>query len=533
MKTKLKPSSRRLRAASLVPVLVLTLLWATGSHAQQNERNTLFRYAMQADLSDTQRQQLDTYRADPTTKDVWVVEMSTENVRKADAMTIDLLDADDVQLSGLRIDRRSADDYSASGVTDEAGTQVSLVVKGQDVVGTIRKGGRLYAVRPLPGGLSALILRDENAFPPEHPPEFEQEMERRMQERSDMPDLNQLDKSQLQDSGATIDVLVAWTPAAERQAGNIAALIQLAIDETNQSYANSGVNPRLRLVHSYETNYTEANNNMRLDRDRFRITNDGFMDEVHTRRNQHRADVAMLVMGNSNYCGYASDIFANPDTAFAVVAQNCATGNYSFGHELGHLQGARHDPAADGSTTPFAYGHGFCYPSGNWRTVMSYNNGCQNRLQNWSNPSVKRSNVAMGTAATHNNARVLNGTAAYIANFRTATASPCRAGFQPAGARLCVSVNAHNAQTYANATTYCRDRRSRVASYGDLRYLYVRTAADAAYNVKGRWIGNFVDDDKALCGNRDITSDNDSDIGNFEGKCSRFDNRQFWCAYDR
>jgi hypothetical protein len=272
---------------------------------------------------------------------------------------------------------------------------------------------------------------------------------------------------------------------------------------------------------------------MRLDRDRFRITNDGFMDEVHTLRNRDKADIAVLIMRNSNYCGIASDIFAEPDTAFAVVAQNCATGYYSFGHEIGHLQGARHDPAADSSKAPFPYGHGFCYPSGNWRTIMSYNNGCATRLQYWSTPSVRRGNVAMGTSKTHNNARVLNGTAAYIANFRTASQTPCRTGFQPAGQRLCISVNAHSPRTYANAMTYCRDRRSRVASYGDLRYLYVRTAVDAAYNPKSRWIGNFVDDDHALCGNRSITYDNDPDIGNFEGTCRRFDNRSFWCAYDR
>lgn len=513
--------------------VITAMVIATGSASAQ-ERRVLFRYALQADLSDAQREQLDVYKADPTAAEAWIIELRPEAIREADQTTIDLLDGDDIQLSGMRIDRRSTDDdYSLFGITDEPDTQVTLVVRGQDVVGTIRKGDRLYAVRPLSGGLSALILRDVDAMPEDHPPEFEQEMERRMRERRDLPDLEQLDKSSLIDTGGTIDILVAWTPAAANQAGHIGALIQLAVDETNQSYANSGITPRLRLVHSYQTNYTEADNNMRLDRDRFRIPDDSFMDEVHTRRNRYRADIAVLFMGNSNYCGYASDIFANPETAFAVVAQNCATGYYSFGHEIGHLQGARHDPAADSSTEPFPYGHGFCYTSANWRTVMSYNNGCRNRLQYWSNPSVRRGSVAMGTSATHHNTRVLNGTAAFVANFRTASATPCRAGFQPAGARLCISVNAHSARTYANAMTYCKDRGSRVASYGDLRYLYVRTAVDAAYNPRGRWIGNFVDDDRALCGNRDITRDNDPDIGNFEGTCNRFDSRSFWCAYDR
>ncbi len=112
-------------------------------------------------------------------------------------------------------------------------------------------------------------------------------------------------------------------------------------------------------------------------------------------------------------------------------------------------------------------------------------------------------------------------------------ATACRSGYRQAGTRLCISTNVHNAGTYANAIVSCRDRRGRVASYGDLRYLYVRTTLDAAYNPNGRWIGNFVDDDKALCGNKAITSNNDPDIGNFEGECNRFDNRNYWCAHDR
>ena len=112
-------------------------------------------------------------------------------------------------------------------------------------------------------------------------------------------------------------------------------------------------------------------------------------------------------------------------------------------------------------------------------------------------------------------------------------ASSCRSGYRQVGSRLCISPNVHNARTYANALTFCRDRRGRVASYGDLRYLYVRSSLDAAYNPNGRWIGNFVDDDKALCGNRAITTNNDPDIGNFEGECNRFGRRNFWCVHDR
>jgi len=43
--------------------------------------------------------------------------------------------------------------------------------------------------------------------------------------------------------------LVVYTDAAASASPGINAEIQLAIDETNQSYINSGINQRLRLVH--------------------------------------------------------------------------------------------------------------------------------------------------------------------------------------------------------------------------------------------------------------------------------------------
>ncbi len=221
------------------------------------------------------------------------------------------------------------------------------------------------------------------------------------------------------DQASTITVLVAYTPMAQSQTGNINALIQLAIDEANQSYSNSQINPRLHLVHRYQTAYAESGN-MITDRNRFRINGDGYMDEVHALRNTYAADVAVVITGNGGWCGYASAIMANASTAFAVVQRSCATGNYSFGHEIGHLQGARHNQQADPTMAPFPYGHGYYHEPDSWRTVMSYDcpSGCT-RLQYWSNPNVSYGGVPMGTAALNNNARVLNETAAQVANFRT------------------------------------------------------------------------------------------------------------------
>ncbi|QDI05897.1 hypothetical protein E4A48_12455 [Xanthomonas cerealis pv. cerealis] len=41
-------------------------------------------------------------------------------------------------------------------------------------------------------------------------------------------------------------------------------------------------------------------------------------------------------------------------TGFAAMSWDCATGDYSCAHEIGHLQSARHVMATDSGTSPYA-----------------------------------------------------------------------------------------------------------------------------------------------------------------------------------
>jgi len=138
--------------------------------------------------------------------------------------------------------------------------------------------------------------------------------------------------------------------------------------------------------------------------------------------------VGLIVENGGDYCGLASAIMATAANAFQVTDRSCATGYYSFGHEFGHLQGARHDTYVDPTNTPYAYGHGYVHPgstaSQRWRTVMAYNTRCADlgynctRLQWWSNPGKTWLGAPMGNAAARNFI-VLNNTDYTVANFRT------------------------------------------------------------------------------------------------------------------
>jgi hypothetical protein len=369
-------------------------------------------------LARQQRGILEQFRKSRTAAAVHVVTINANllrgALREASSRSVSLNFSPDKVFAAVatKIDQRSENDFTWHGDVPGKPGSVTLVVKGDNITGSATIANEIYAIEPLGSGLHAIIRKDPATFPPEHPPEFEQlERSRKsFQQRNDI---------QRDDSGQVIRVLVAYTPAVTAAHGDMDSFIQLAIDETNTSYQNSQIAPRLELATTHQVDYAESGD-YDTDLSRFRENNDGFMEEIHVLRGAHAADVAVLIFNNDAFCGLASDIMADANGAFAVVHHDCAAGYYSFGHEIGHLQGARHNPQADPNTTPFTYGHGYYNAGGHWRTVMSYNcsGGCT-RVPQWSNPHVNYQGAATGTAQTHNNARVLNETARTVANFRT------------------------------------------------------------------------------------------------------------------
>ena len=294
----------------------------------------------------------------------------------------------------------------ALDIDDDPLSSAMLVQNGEKVTGNIRYGHRMFALRPLHDSPHALVEIDERQMPPDHPAEYKSLPQVKMESGPGAKAIS------------TIRVMVVITSSAMNASGDASGLINLAIAETNQGYTNSGVEISLVKAGAYSTTYRESGS-FSTDLSRFRGTSDGYMDSFHSTRNSVAADVMMLIINNSSSCGLASGIGSTASTAFAAAHWSCATGYYSFGHEIGHLQSARHDPAADPSTTPYAYGHGYRYDTGKWRTIMAYAcpNGCT-RINYWSNPNRTYGGVPMGTTSTHHNQRVLQNTKATIAAFR-------------------------------------------------------------------------------------------------------------------
>lgn len=299
--------------------------------------------------------------------------------------------------------------FTAEAVRFDPMNQVMLVKNNGNITGNVHFAGALYQIRPLKSGGHVIAEVNPAAMPPDHPPAYKNIKTYRM--KGSDSGLNKVD--------TVIRVMVHYTSSAATASGNIAGLIDLAVAETNQGYTNSGVFIDLILAHRSQVSYTQSGS-FSTDLSRYRGTSDGYMDGIHTTRNSVAADVGVLLINNSSSCGLASGIGSTASTAFAVAHWSCATGYYSFGHEIGHLQSARHDPATDPSTSPYAYGHGYRYTgSPSWRTIMAYNcsSGCP-RLNYWSNPNRLYNGVPMGTTSQSDNTRVLNNTRGTVAAFR-------------------------------------------------------------------------------------------------------------------
>jgi hypothetical protein len=219
----------------------------------------------------------------------------------------------------------------------------------------------------------------------------------------------------LADSGDVIDVMVAFTgDALAGMGGETRALAttDLAVAETNQAFRNSGVNTRLRLVHTATIDYAETGDGS-IDLQRLRLPTDGFLDGVHAARDAAGADLVVLVVEEMDgFCGigYVNGMLNTGGFGFSVVARTCASNGRTFAHEVGHNMGAAHDWYVDASGGAFPASKGYTGLTGRFRDLMAYSNLCVDtrtscsQLLQYSNPQLlhngQRTGVAAGTSLT-------------------------------------------------------------------------------------------------------------------------------------
>jgi peptidyl-Asp metalloendopeptidase len=315
--------------------------------------------------------------------------------------------------------------------SDDPDNRVVIGISGDAVSATFAYHGKLFKLEPRADG-SHVVSEVNNTDPA---PEFDpiaigdpsliSSSSSTTSPSSSMPDTG---GAPLNITPA-IDVLVAYTPAIAALYGTAGAdaLIIQAVAEANQAYVNSKMTTRLNLVRSVLTNYTESGD-IYTDLNRMYWSGDGYMDELHSLRNEYAADVVSLIANAPQSCGLAfrmtvmSTAFAS--NAFSVVHHSCATGYYSFAHEIGHNQGAHHDSAnASGAIFPYAYG--YQDPLKRFRTIMAYDcpGGCP-RGGGFSHGDNPLYGIPTGDPNYASNARAIDETAPVVAAFRQAVVAP-------------------------------------------------------------------------------------------------------------
>jgi hypothetical protein len=247
------------------------------------------------------------------------------------------------------------------------------------------------------------------------------------------------------DDGSLITLLVAYTQAAETAAGgasSMASLIATAESETNTGLSVSGVTFSVDVVHTTKVSYTEpATFSEALNA--ITNTDDGEMDSIHGLRDTHEADLVVLLVDIAGSCGlgWLPETVSpfNSHLGFTVTKHSCATGNYTFAHEIGHNMGLLHDMYVDPQLTPYSYGHGFVNTTAQIRSIMAYNDECADsgffcsRVNHWSalDRLYNETTVLGDEFATNNLA--LNNSAYAVANYRPILLIPDLQPIQPSG----------------------------------------------------------------------------------------------------
>lgn len=416
---------------------ILILLPALSIQAQ-----ALFSVMENARLSSQQQYYLKTIQDQPATTDYQIIQIDP--------------DALDQNFLNLTIDRkqygfverkttyRDHDDYSWSGDLNGQFGRCNLVVKKDKVTGIFHIEDELFMIYPLGEDLHVLAWYDQGRNPPDCGKDYSEE--EYIERIPGNPEDSREDPIEGEPSGDSkgggnpelagsckLRILVAFTDDVDDAYADVQAHIQAAVDDFNDANDNSEVNYDVELARSMEVFYNESPDDLGVFLDDFETDGDGKMDDVHDDRALFDADVCVLMtLNDGGYCGLASGIGSNYGTAFCVSVAGCSVGNHTFAHEIGHLHGCRHDPYVDSNNSPYAYGHGYVYFPSRWRTIMAYNDQCDcsdevtpcpayddratpgspscTRLQNWSTPDVTYNGVAMGTASTHKNERVLDET---------------------------------------------------------------------------------------------------------------------------
>ena len=401
---------------------------------------------------------------EPATVRSRVVQVDTRKItaarRSREVLKLNLFDDATVEVDINRVRPTRTGYFIAGAPKGKARGEVRLVVNGPVVVGTIETPESRFTIRSAGQGRHVIRqidpakeifeceVREAPIYDPSTLPAISS-LDSPIAGAISVPDIHAEDLPT--EDGSEVRVLIVYTRAVQANQGGpagIRALIDLFIASANQAFEDGGINPRLVLAHSAMVDY--AGESPSIDLERLRAPDDGYMDQVHSLRNEHAADLVHLLTDAPTrtrgiaYLLQRESLFYE-QTAFALSAEDSEK---VFTHEIGHNFGVAHDRYVHGSLRaiyPYAYGYvndrafdSDASPDARWYTVMGYNDRCSDagfnceRLLRFANPDqnyrgdplgVSADSPATGLNGPADARLTLNNTARWVGSMRSEACS--------------------------------------------------------------------------------------------------------------
>ncbi|HHH49864.1 MAG TPA: T9SS type A sorting domain-containing protein [Saprospiraceae bacterium] len=438
--------------AGMIAVLVVML----SSSAWANS----FRYVQNVKMDKEQTHYYNVILSDETTVNTYLFTFDFEKL-KSDDLVINLPDG-----STYFAHRRPVTPTMKFGSREmwvgvSQGVEVHLVPQLEErmLTGHLLLDGKIYSVRSLTNGLQVLVEYDDTGLETcgTTAKVDEPVLEKDVPFVPTNPDAKESSTNKavvVLNDECYIRVLVGYTLEAAANEADEVGLAMTAISLANTGYSNSGVDQEIQLVRVYFTGYSDAGKAQGTVLNEWRATGDGIMDDVHTERTLHRADMCALITNIGSGIASTTVTAAN---AFSLTNRTFISG-FTFHHELGHNHSCQHDPTAYGGASNYrGYGH----PLGYFRTVMAYGSACGagscTRVNEFSGPSnfyfyaPTSTNYVTGDA-THNNVAGHNNNNGTVVAHRQIQVALSYSGAYNFGNHEYANFAGENTATYSSGT---------------------------------------------------------------------------------
>lgn len=394
----------------LLAVLILLTNIAFG-------QNTLFNFLSENDKTFTKQElaKIDKLKENLVFKEFHVANVgSVRSLENGKVLPINLPSVKGVLLAErTQIVALNENEFIWEGVFPNDEGSIFINATNEGIFGRVKYQEFTYSIEALGKGKILMLLHDNEVFTPN---------ECGTDHSSGHLDHNTKLESRTHCEHLPIRVGVLFTQAAQNTGLNMNNIATTAVNDLNTILSNSNVAYHdARFLLSGVQLLAGFNETGDVGTDINNLPNNVAAQNF---RNQTLSDVVVLLT-NGNYggvLGIARQIGAANGNAYAIVQANTANANFTFGHEVTHLIGGRHqqcniftNPGCD--DTP-GFRHGFAYQTGFWpfrsnkTTLMHQLRNGFARQRELSFPTQK------GTAAGNHNARMMSENACAVSQFR-------------------------------------------------------------------------------------------------------------------